>query len=306
MIDISKRFLNSSVLTGVILVAVFVMFGACSDKKGTDSNDEVINRILIDEFTDWSSTDWIVFNHTRKDTTDSLISGLYLVKPDGSGFRFLFAGRFIAYPSFSPKGQWITFSYSGQIWKISFDGTQFNTLTEKGSYFPSAWSPEENRIAYNLRGGDSSGIWIMDSDGGNRRRIIPYGGYPDWLYPDSILYANYDWAHPIGALCIADTSGRFARIIFDPTGNFAYSYMGNDVHREKRIIVFDPQVPGEFADIWIINLDGTGLQRITDFGALHPSFSPDGNRIVYTDSRNGYLWTMNLDGSDKKQITGIQ
>ncbi|MCP4633842.1 MAG: hypothetical protein GY855_13025, partial [candidate division Zixibacteria bacterium] len=233
--------------------------------------------------------------------------GLYLIKSDGSEMRLLLEQTvLLSYPAFSPDGQWISFSQDGQICKISFDGAQIDTLTEKEYYFPSSWSPDGSQIAYELRPGDNRGIWIMDSDGNNSELRIPYAHDPDWSYSDSIIYVNFDGIHSSGAICIADTSGSAIRIIFDVSDNFVP--VGNipELHRESSIIVFNPQVPGEMQDIWLVNLDGTNLRRVTDFSATFPSFSPDGSRIVYTDNRDGHLWTMNLDGSNKIKVTGIQ
>jgi len=60
-------------------------------------------------------------------------------------------------------------------------------------------------------------------------------------------------------------------------------------------------------DIYSINIDGTGLQRLTDNPGndLYPEVSPDGQKIAYTADING-IWQiiiMGSDGSNKMQIT---
>ncbi len=57
-------------------------------------------------------------------------------------------------------------------------------------------------------------------------------------------------------------------------------------------------------DLWVMNLDGTGRQALTQNKLLNlmPSFSTDGKQIVYTSykRRNPDLYIMNLtDGSDR-------
>jgi Tol biopolymer transport system component len=63
------------------------------------------------------------------------------------------------------------------------------------------------------------------------------------------------------------------------------------------------------ADICVIRTDGTGLMQLTDDPGWeeHPSWSPDGKRIVY-DAGSSYpfsnsIWIMNADGSGKTELT---
>jgi TolB protein len=68
---------------------------------------------------------------------------------------------------------------------------------------------------------------------------------------------------------------------------------------------------GGNGDIYIINTDGTGLRRLTETpdSEGHPSWSPDGSRIVYDvyladgERANATVWVMNADGSGKGKLT---
>jgi Tol biopolymer transport system component len=72
-------------------------------------------------------------------------------------------------------------------------------------------------------------------------------------------------------------------------------------------------------DIWIVNRDGSGLKQLTDDNRAYnareigkdtfipevnrrPSFSPDGQQIVFFSTRSGnyQLWVMNRDGSEQQ------
>lgn len=59
-----------------------------------------------------------------------------------------------------------------------------------------------------------------------------------------------------------------------------------------------------------MNSDGSDPQKLTDYGAQDPTWTPDGkiiyvhyNYYKYHDTSNGTLWIMDADGSNKQQIT---
>lgn len=60
-------------------------------------------------------------------------------------------------------------------------------------------------------------------------------------------------------------------------------------------------------DIFVANLDGTGIERVTDTPGYdaEATVSPDGSTIVFTSVRDGdlELYTMKADGSDVRRLT---
>ncbi|MBX3299238.1 MAG: S9 family peptidase [Acidobacteria bacterium] len=57
--------------------------------------------------------------------------------------------------------------------------------------------------------------------------------------------------------------------------------------------------------IYLINIDGTGLKQITSEkgSSSSPRWSPDGKRIAYVTG--GQIWTMRPDGGDREQVTKL-
>jgi Tol biopolymer transport system component len=64
-------------------------------------------------------------------------------------------------------------------------------------------------------------------------------------------------------------------------------------------------------EIYMMNADGTGPQRLTNSSATEgsPSWMPDGTKIVYASNAAGtttgtfHIWIMNADGSGQRQLT---
>jgi WD40 repeat protein len=61
----------------------------------------------------------------------------------------------------------------------------------------------------------------------------------------------------------------------------------------------------QFTDVAVINVDGTGLQRLTTASGEYPTWSPDATRIAFATARDGNyeIYVMNADGSDQQRLT---
>jgi len=60
-----------------------------------------------------------------------------------------------------------------------------------------------------------------------------------------------------------------------------------------------------YSDIAVINIDGSGLKRLTTSSGEYPAWSPDGTRIAFASPRAGNydIYVMNADGSAQTQLT---
>ncbi|MEK6303708.1 MAG: HEAT repeat domain-containing protein [Acidobacteriota bacterium] len=115
------------------------------------------------------------------------------------------------------------------------------------------------------------------------------------LYPFEVQNAPQFWAPGCQPLDSTDPNQLYARMnecvrpegakrtrqpSLSPSGD-RYVFVGEFWERWNSD---RPPLSGEKSDLWMVNINGTGLQRLTTDGTSYdPEWSPDGNEIVFTD-----------------------
>lgn len=245
------------------------------------------------------------------------LNQLCIVNADGTGWRKLTdndkADHYFA--SVSPEGNSIIFSSnmggSYEIYELSLneEATAVKLTASRNNFAPEI-SPDGEKIIYTHNTGASledGQIWISDRDGNNTDTLTAEKGGawdPVWS-PDGtqIMYASN--VNGKTQLVIRDMATGSTQQVTNITGlrgrntwsiyNKLSSYIGTSWNRE--IAIFD--------------LDGGNLRYVTEGGNnLAPSFSPDGQWIVFTSYRDHYrdnngceIYIMRIDGSNVQRLT---
>lgn len=145
-------------------------------------------------------------------------------------------------------------------------------------------------------------IYTIDSNGNNETRLTNSGGvsYPAWSPDGSKIAFTETFITPSRAretrIIVMNFDGTNPRIV--TVGSFYPSWSPDGTK-----LVFSKFIDG-YADLFVVNLDGTNEINLTNSPRsieLRPAWSPDGKRIVY--SSNGFLWTMNADGTNPTVLT---
>ncbi len=174
----------------------------------------------------------------------------------GSGRLFPITNIPAEHPSWSPDGRRIVFhsidpeTFTSTIFIVRDDGSRLREV-RKGGVNP-AWSPVGNKIALSFQ----NNIWIVNTDGSNPTFLTleGYNDFPSWS-PDGkkIVYCAD------GELAMVDIkSGIIEEILKDRywKGYPTFSPDGSKV-------AFVSNRGGRY-DIWIVGVDGKGLERVTD------------------------------------------
>jgi TolB protein len=176
-------------------------------------------------------------------------------------------------------------------------------------------SSDGKQIVFGSQREGNFDVYLMNADGTNLRRLTDRTGYNGgpWFSPDNTkivwrawypeteaekmqwrdcMEKNYIIAFPLD-LWVMNVDGSNKRMILhNGATNFAPSWQPDG----KRII-FASNMDDWHADIgkyghnfelYLINIDGTGLERITYNTVFDsfPMFSPDGKKLVWASNRD--------------------
>jgi len=208
--------------------------------------------------------------------------------------------------TFSPDGASVVYStLSGEIFKVHIDGSGKHKLASVGARaFRFGWSPDGKVIRFSK---PDDGLWEMSQDGAGVHRLLP--GWKEGLP------CCGQWTRDGGLFLFLASDQIWAlderRSLFRQPSDVPIQLTSGPLHwgapipgRDGKTIFADGA--NQRGELSRIDLKTGSIQPfLGGISAEFVSFSPDGKSVAYVTFPEGILWRVNLDGSNRMQLSRL-
>ncbi len=230
-----------------------------------------------------------------------------------------------AMPTISPDGNRIAFaSDRGGSWDIYVmpitGGRPLVVSSSRAHEIHPSWSPDGTKIVFNRRGSVSGRweMWVVDADDATTAQFIGYGLFPEFCPNagtgmaggDRILFQQgRERGSRAFSVWTLDYDGINATALTEIVSAADYAMINPTWSPDGKWILF-ASVPTDDewsmlaniepreASLWLIDVDGTDLVRLTSGDAidLMPTWASP-NRVLFASNRDGgeNLWSLDLE-----------
>ena len=230
----------------------------------------------------------------------------------------------LRYPSISPDGKTVAFSYKGDIYLVSSQGGEASQLTSAPAYdYAPIWSPDGQTLAFASDRHGNFDIYTISVNGGTPVRVTthsaketPWTFTPDGkriLFTARIQDPSSSALFPKGSMTelysVSIKGGRYEQVLATPaeevsfignTGSFLYQDCkgGENIWRKHH-------VSSIARDIW--KYDGKNHIRLTSFVGedRSPRMSNDGKTVYFMSERDGSFNIYSFPVDDPQNVTRI-
>lgn len=245
----------------------------------------------------------------------TLLSGLYSFSQP----------LWMRYPSISPDGKTIAFSYQGDIFTIASRGGEAKQITAHKAYdYVPIWSPDSKNIAFASNRHGNFDVFLVSAEGGEPKRLTYHSSsdYPYDFTPDgkNIIFGATRLDHqnsvqfPNGRLPevyqVSTEGGRETQFLTVSAEDVQFSKEGNRIIFHNKKGYEDPwrkhHTSSITRDIVSHDLDSKGYSMITNWeGEDRNPVWGDNGEIYFLSEKSGTfnVWKGDLKNPYSEQIT---
>jgi Tol biopolymer transport system component len=216
---------------------------------------------------------------------------------------------------------WVAFrlgngSIGGNLWAVGANGDGLRRLAPVSGYSQWAWSPTADEVVL----AHNRDMTLIDPATGNQTDLGTTVGTNDYWgevvhhlawSPDGSRVA-YDGGPSSGSVYSVDVqTGEHSLLVGDPAGWSSIRALDWSPDGAHLAIVY-------YSDTWhrqglyVATADGSALDQVADGSEINMAWSPDGNRLAYTEltepdqQPKQSVWTVASDGSGRSLIVTVR
>lgn len=235
----------------------------------------------------------------------------------------------LRYPSISPDGSTVVFTYKGDLYKVPASGGTASLLTmhEAHDYMP-VWSPDSKQIAFASDRYGNFDVFVIPAAGGEAKRLtyhsaaeMPYSFSPDGktiLFGAARMDAATNRQYATGSLpelySVSINGGRVSQVLTTPAEDVQYSSDGKRLfyHDKKggENIFRKHHTSSITRDIWVYDAAAGTHKKLTTFAGedRNPVLADGDKTIFYLSEAAGSfnVFKMTSDGANPTPVTNFK
>ena len=235
----------------------------------------------------------------------------------------------LRYPSISPDGQTIVFTYKGDLYRVAASGGSAKSLTvHEAQDFMPVWSHDGKSIAFASDRYGNFDIFIIPAEGGEAKRVTYHSSqeYPYAFSNDdkNILFGSVrmdlaaNRTFPTGSqpelYSVSVTGGRVNQVLSTPAEDVKFSKNGQYmIYHDKKgqeNIWRKHHTSAVTRDIWVYDTKAGTHKKITSFIGEDrtPIFTDNDKAFYYLSEESGSfnIQKMGMEGGKSQQITSFK